>query len=259
MEVQKQKVLEALADKNCGYYHEADQSNFSKIPGSPVAYWVTNKTLKTFDAPAVDSCGEFSYGVFTCNNVKFLRLWHEVAANKTDFKTQKSVAAKWRLLNKGGAGRKWYGNLEYVIDYGADGAAIKRYRKANGQSEALPGAAHYFCEHISWSLITSGGVTFRYYPEGMIFDISAPAMFNSDRNKLLTSLAVLNSKIGKFYLPLFNPTLNNTNSDIKRIPYIVPGDLQKCVTKMVEHNISLSAEDWDAFETSWDFAKHPLV
>jgi len=213
--------------------YESSHENFSKIPGSPVAYWIPDSVLRSFDAPSVESCGTFSYGVFTCNNVRFLRLWHEVEAPKTDLGRNKNERKKWRLLNKGGTGRRWYGNLEYVINYGENGNEIRQFRKESGQSESLPGEALYFQPHISWSLVTSGNLTFRYYPKGMIFDISAPSMINSDETKLFSTLAVLNSKIGGYYLPLFNPTMNNTNSDIKRIPYVVTSNEQSWIVDLV--------------------------
>lgn len=260
MEVQKQKVLEALADKYCGYFYESDQSNFSKIPGSPVAYWVSKKVIASFTERSVGDCGIFSYGVFTCNNARFLRLWFECQRSDISLSPSDNTSETvWRLLNKGGTGRKWYGNLEYVIFYGQQGDAIRAYRKQNGQSESLPGETLYFNPHISWSLVTSGNLTFRYYPSNMVFDISAPSMFNENTNTLLSTLAILNSKIGNFYLPLFNPTMNNTNSDIKRIPFILSDAEQKQIHGVVEDNICKAKIDWDSYETSWDFKRNPLV
>lgn len=236
----------------------AKQDNFAKIPGSPMAYWVSPTVLYSFEKKQIEACGAFSYGVFTCNNQRFLRLWYEVLKNDIDFYHHESQR-KWKMLNKGGTGRRWYGNLEYIINYGVDGNEIKQFRKRSGQSESLPGEALYFKAHISWSLVTSGNLTYRYYPAGMIFDISAPAMFNSSESVMLSTLAVLNSKIGGYYLPLFNPTMNNTNSDIKRIPYLLSANEEYDVAKIVEKNIETSKNDWDSFETSWDFKKHPLV
>jgi hypothetical protein len=259
IDVQAPKTLEAIKNPNCGYRHTTNQNNFAKIPGKPFVYWISENIYETFSMPSVEDCGEFSYGVFTCNNEKFLRLWHEVNWEKTAYSERNFNDKKWKFLNKGGTARKWYGNLEYVIDYGENGNSIKKYRKENGQSESLPGEALYLKQHISWSLVTSSGLTFRYYPPNMIFDISAPSMFNTNEDKLLSTLAVLNSKIGSFYSSLFNPTMNNTNSDIKRIPYIVPNIIRGTTVKYVQNNISLAKDDWDSFETSWNFIKHPLI
>lgn len=240
--------------------YAADQSNFSKIPGSPVAYWVSKKVITSFTERSVGDCGTFSYGVFTCNNARFLRLWFECQRSDISLSPSDNTSETvWRLLNKGGTGRKWYGNLEYVIFYGQRGDAIRAYRKQNGQSESLPGETLYFNPHISWSLVTSGNLTFRYYPSNMVFDISAPSMFNENTNTLLSTLAILNSKIGNFYLPLFNPTMNNTNSDIKRIPFMLSDAEQKQIHGVVEDNICKAKIDWDSYETSWDFKRNPLV
>ena len=240
--------------------YAADQSNFSKIPGSPVAYWVSKKVIASFTERSVGDCGTFSYGVFTCNNARFLRLWFECQRSDISLSLSDNTSETvWRLLNKGGTGRKWYGNLEYVIFYGQRGDAIRAYRKQNGQSESLPGETLYFNPHISWSLVTSGNLTFRYYPSNMVFDISAPSMFNENTNTLLSTLAILNSKIGNFYLPLFNPTMNNTNSDIKRIPFMLSDAEQKQIHGVVEDNICKAKIDWDSYETSWDFKRNPLV
>ena len=237
--------------------YAADQSNFSKIPGSPVAYWVSKKVIASFTERSVGDCGTFSYGVFTCNNARFLRLWFECQRSDISLSPSDNTSETvWRLLNKGGTGRKWYGNLEYVIFYGQRGDAIRAYRKQNGQSESLPGETLYFNPHISWSLVTSGNLTFRYYPSNMVFDISAPSMFNENTNTLLSTLAILNSKIGNFYLPLFNPTMNNTNSDIKRIPFMLSDAEQKQIHGVVEDNICKAKIDWDSYETSWDFKRN---
>lgn len=237
--------------------YAAEQTNFFKIPGSPIAYWACQHLLSTFDHTPIADCGMFSYGVFTCNNARFLRLWHECDYRLIAFDSSRS--SRWRPLNKGGTACKWYGNLEYIIDYGETGETIRLYRKNSGQSESLPGEDFYFHEHISWSLVTSGTLTFRYYPVGMIFDISAPSMFNSDRQLLLSSMALLNSKVGAYYLSLFNPTMNNTNSDIKRTPFLIHNDIQSQVLAITQNNIKAAKADWDSYETSWDFKRHPLV
>ena len=235
------------------------KENFEKIPGCPVAYWASESVIESFSEKSIDDCGMFSYGVFTCNNALFLRLWHEICHDKTNFLVEANEEKPWCLLNKGGTGRRWYGNLEYVINYGSNGDKIRQYRRESGQSESLPGEANYFNAHISWSLVTSGTLTFRYYPNGMIFDISAPSLFCEDGKQLFSILAVLNSKIGGVYLPLFNPTMNNTNSDIKRIPYLLKHGQIKNISAVVTANISLSRTDWDAFETSWNFKRHPII
>ena len=174
--------------------YTSEKENFEKIPSCPVAYWASESVIESFSEKSIDDCGMFSYGVFTCNNALFLRLWHEICHDKTNFLVEANEEKPWCLLNKGGTGRRWYGNLEYVINYGSNGDKIRQYRRESGQSESLPGEANYFNAHISWSLVTSGTLTFRYYPNGMIFDISAPSLFCEDGKQLFSILAVLNSK-----------------------------------------------------------------
>lgn len=255
---QSPKTLEAVENKECGYRFSFDQANYNRIPGVPFVYWISEHTLATFDEKSVDDMGEFSYGVFTCDNKKFLRMWYEVDKDQVAFNGDNSAKRNWCVLNKGGTSRKWFGNLEYIVNYGESGGAIRTFRKSKGQSESLPGENYYFMPHISWSLITSASLTFRYYPPGMVFDISAPAMFNVDEDELYLVLALLNSKVGSYYIALFNPTMNNTNSDIKRVPYLLKTKNDEIVS-LVKDNIRISKEDWDSRETAWDFNKSPLL
>ena len=240
-------------------YFEMSQDNFIKIPGSPLAYWVKKDVIDTFAQKSIGECAVFSYGVFTCNNTRFLRLWFECDPHKIHMSMCDHKTEKWYFLNKGGAMRKWYGNLEYVIDFANNGQEIRAYRKQSGQAEGLPGENYYFQPHVSWSLVSSKSLTFRYYPENMIFDISAPSLFSESINNLFNVLAVLNSKIGSFYLPLFNPTLNNTNSDIKRIPFLLRNADEPFISETVKKNIDIEKMDWDGFETSWNFKRNPLI
>lgn len=259
IDVQEPKTLEAVNNRYCGYRYTVSSDIFAKIPGYPVAYWLSSKVYRSFSSKSIENCGVFSYGVFTCNNTQFLRLWHEVSSCKINFAGEPNKEMPWCLLNKGGIGRRWYGNLEYIINYGDNGDSIRRYRRNCGQSEALPGEVLYFKCHISWSLITNAKLTYRYYPHGMIFDISAPSMFCDNEEQLLSVLALLNSKIGEFYLPILNPTMNNTNTDIKRIPYLLNKDHVITSSKIAKRNIDFSRADWDSFETSWYFLRHPMV
>ena len=236
----------------------ANQDNFMKIPGAPIVYWVSYSVYLSFKNPLVSGCGTFAYGVFTCNNDLFLKFWFECENNRINYKNKKTVEKPWYMLNKGGESRKWYGNLDYIVNYGDDGLRISKYRDSRGQSKSLPGQEFYFREHISWSLVTSSKLTFRYYPANMIFDISAPSMFSKKEN-LLATMALLNSKISNYYLSLLNPTLNNTNSDIRRVPYIIDEDKVPQIIKNTSQNIKISEADWDSFETSWNFKKHPML
>lgn len=174
MEVQKQKVLEALADKNCGYFYEADQSNFSKIPGAPVAYWVSEKLFNCFDSKTIKQFGTLAQGLITGDVNRFTRLWHEINNNSFVGSATSSLdviahGGKWIPYNKGGAYRKWCGNDEYVVNWENDGFEIKHFVDEKGKLRSRPqGADHYFKEVITWSKITSAKTSFRHKTQGQI-------------------------------------------------------------------------------------------
>lgn len=258
MEVQKQKVLEALADKNCGYFYEADQSNFSKIPGSPVAYWVSNAFLRVFDTGVLlGKIADAKQGVATADNNRFLRLWNEVSINKVSFHTHSHEDAatareKWFPYNKGGDFRKWYGNNEFVVNWEHDGAELKQFK-----GSVLRNPSYYFKECFSWSLISSSVAAFRYKPAGQIFDVAGMSCFASEK-QLNYLLALCNTKVVMKILEVIAPTINYQCGDIANIPVIQDGDTND-ICEVAQENISISKTDWDSYETSWDFKRNPLV
>ena len=251
MEVQKQKVLEALADKNCGYFYEADQSNFSKIPGSPVAYWASAKLFRAFSSfGRIGDSFEVRNGITTGDNNTFLRLWFEVT---TDNK-------KWFPCNKGGAYRKWSGNRDYVVDWENDGYRLRTSVDKNGKVRAtLRGIDFNFTAGITMSRITSGAPSFREMKNDSISESATNAIYplSCNREDTLCLLALLNSKVGDYILPLLNPTINVVPEDIRSIP--LPTAETSEVFEQADENCTLSEADWNAYETSWDFKRNPLV
>lgn len=253
-EVQAIKTREAAKNKNVDYRYTVNSNMFKNIKSYPIAYWASEKVFSSFkDNKNLEETGKFSYGVFTCNNNRFLKYWHEVDYN--------NIGSNNRFvpLNKGGMSRKWFGNLDYVIDYNIDGKEIRQNRKNKGQSYSIPGENYYFKEHISWSLIGSSDTTFRYYPKGMIFDISAPSLFIDDKEREKYILSLLSTKVTSYYLELLNPTLNMTTSDIKRIPIIYSSYKKDRILSLADEAIKISKDDWNSFETSFNFTKHPLL
>ena len=251
MEVQKEKVLEAIKNPDCGYFYEAQQSNFSKIPGSPVAYWASNKLFNTFTL--FDTIGDHfdvRNGITTGDNNTFLRLWFETSkCNK-----------RWVPCNKGGAYRKWYGNKEYVVDWENDGYRLKTNVDKNGKIRAtLRGIDFNFSEGITMSRVTSGLPSFREMNKDSISESATNAIYPKSKNKndSMKLLALLNSKIGCYILPLLNPTINVVPEDIRSIP--VKMELLDVSLNVAKRNCEISKIDWDSFETSWDFIKHPLI
>ena len=265
MEVQKQKVLEALADKNCEYFYEADQSNFSKIPGSPVAYWASKTVLELFEQKCIDNYVLFRQGMATSDNNRFLRLWYEVLLTKenfnaTDLRDAEQSNKKWFAYNKGGEYRKWYGNAEYVVNWENDGREMKSYTSTltQGMNVRLKSREYYFKECISWSKISSGNIAFRFYPEGFAFDVAGCCIFDTGDYKNYF-LGLLNSQLTVSLTKFLSPTLNYELDHLKKVPVIIDENKASNVNSIVRLNIEISKEDWDSYETSWDFKRNPLV
>ena len=259
MEVQKQKVLEALADKSCGYYYETDQTNFSKIPGSPIAYWVSENLLASFtNGNRLGNIADSKQGIATADNNKYLRLWYEVSVEnvKFDAKTHEEASLcseKWYPYNKGGEFRKWYGNNDFVVNWYRDGKDLRNDRKA-----VLRNRPFYFKPCFSWSLVTSSVAAFRYKPMGHIFDVAGMSCFS--QTNLLYLLALCNTKVVMKILEIIAPTINYQCGDIANIPVIVTAkESKQNIEKRVESCINISRKDWDSYETSWDFKRNPLV
>ena len=236
----------------------ADQSNFSKIPGSPVAYWVSKAFLRVFDTGVLlGKIADAKQGVATADNNRFLRLWNEVSINKVSFHTHSHEDAatareKWFPYNKGGDFRKWYGNNEFVVNWEHDGAELKQFK-----GSVLRNPSYYFKECFSWSLISSSVAAFRYKPAGQIFDVAGMSCFASEK-QLNYLLALCNTKVVMKILEVIAPTINYQCGDIANIPVIQDGDTND-ICEVTQDNISISKTDWDSYETSWDFTRNPLV
>lgn len=265
MEVQKQKVLEALADKDCGYYYETDQTSFSKIPGSPIAYWVSQNVVNVFlNGKRLGDISKPRQGMATTNNNRFLRLWHEVSYNNIGFgleSIEETVCdKKWFPYNKGGDFRKWYGNNDYIVNFKNKGEEVCSYIDAtsavNSKGRVI-NREHYFHECISWSLISSSNIAFRYKPNGFIFDVAGMSCFAS-HELLLYLLGLNNTLVVRKLLSTLAPTINFQAGDIANIPVIQDGDTDK-IYEVTQENIFISKTDWDSYETSWDFKRNPLV
>ena len=238
--------------------YAADQSNFSKIPGSPVAYWVSDAIYCVFSLPQLGNFVEVKPGMSTTNNELFTRLWFEVCFDNTYLDAPNRSEAqnsqrKWFQYNKGGEYRKWYGNNDYVVNWENDGAALKEYTKgaSGGRMVSLE---YFFRECFTWSMITSKENAFRFKPLGSILSNAAPAGYSSN-NKYI--LGLLNSTVAKEILKFISPTINCTSGNISLFPYKVQEEAS--VTNLVNKAITISCTDWDSYETSCDFKRSPLV
>ena len=247
-----------LAGEN---HHVARQDNFDKIPGSPVAYWVSDQLANSFlVGQTIDSIGASRSGMQTGNNDLFLRLWFEVCFLKINFNAlpeEKEPANKWFPQPKGGSYRKWYGNLEYVVNFENNGDALKNYQGAS----IIKNPQYYFREGVSWSHTTSKAFSGRYMPQGCIFNVEAPTFYLNKRENLLYILGMVNTKVLDKLFGVISQTMHFMAGDMSRIPIIKTTEtaIKNRVENVVKDNILLSRFDWDSFETSWDFKRHPLL
>lgn len=238
----------------------AKQENFSKIPGSPVAYWVSENFIRAFEnGRLLGEIASSKQGIATADNNRFLREWYEVNVEKILFdcsthEESKTSPAKWYPYNKGGEFRKWYGNNDYVVNWQYDGAELRNFKKS-----VIRNPNFYFMPCFSWSLISSSVAAFRYKPKGHIFDVAGMSCFSND--KLHYLLALCNSSCAMKVLEVIAPTINYQCGDIANIPVIIPDsdEVENHVKELVKDNIDSCKTDWDYYEVSWDFEKHPLL
>ena len=258
MEVQKQKVLEAIGNKNCDYFFEAEQNNFLKIPGNPVAYWVGKQVLKAFEGSLLSDYGYPKQGFATGDNNTFLRFWQEVDMTKIGFGMESREVAnqsgkKWFPCNKGGSFRRWYGNNNYLANWQADGKEMTEFK-----GSVIRNPQYYFKQGITWSSLTSGKLSMRYSPKGFLFESKDSVCFMKNEDNLGYILGLMNTEIVSNMLSVLSPTLDYHEGPISRVPIIV-SDQKEQIEIIVKQNVEICKNDWDSFETSWDFKKHPLI
>ncbi len=251
-ENQAPKTLEAINNKRCGWFYSAKPDDFKKIPGSPIAYWVSERFVNPFiETKELIHDLTISDGqTKTGDNDRFLRQHWEVASHKV------GVKGKWWQHPKGGSYRKWYGNVDWVIDWSED--ARKHYRKdhvARILPEYLWGK-----KGISWTLITSAEISFRTLEPNQIFNLAAPSLYFHDENNILKCLGFLNTKYVAKMLQVINPTLNMNVGEVRCLPLLSSINSRRTeVETIVEKCLSVSRNDWNSFEISWDFSGLPLL
>ena len=235
------------------------QKVFTKVPGMPIAYWVSDKLLSAFNEKKLSDYSVPKQGLITGDNEKFLKFWFETSFDKISFCS--NLSKKWFPLNKGGDFRKWYGNGEYIVNWKNNGNEIKNFFDEKGKLRSRPQNLDFnFKQSISWSLVTSGGFSVRFYPKYYMFNVAGISCF-PESDKLYYLLGLLNTKIAQAITAILNPTINMNAGDIAKLPIIIPSNVSQLSTinGLVQENISLSKTDWDSFETSWDFEHHPLL
>lgn len=232
------------------YCFNVSQSNFKKIPGYQIGYWVSEKLVSLMQGDTIGQKACVIAGLCTGDNGHYIFNWHEVNQNNIFFPNQRFFDKRFKFHNKGGSVRKWYGNHDLVVKYNSE--SIEHLKQLDGFRN--DGNEHFFQESISWAKITSSYNTFRYYPVGFVFDSAGSSIFENPLNYSL--LGFCNSIVARTLIKLFNPTINASPGIIKKLPYTNNNPLTE---NIVRNCIFISKQDWDAHETSWDFKENELV
>lgn len=253
----EEKYLEIVDGKENADLYQINQDNFDKIPGSPIAYWAIQSLYEDFKIGKKFN-GETKKGVLTGNNKLYLRLWYEVlhsklSCNMESYKDMINSNFKWFPVTSGGQKRKWFGNFDTVVNLENGGEDIKE----NVKNYRLREPKYYFKEALTWTEVTSGIFNCRYVPTGILFGNGGPVAFINN-NDLYYYLGLLNSKVAMAVLSFIAPTINFGPEQIKKIPILYCTKIT-VVNNIVKNNISIAKQDWDAFETSWDFKCSPLL
>ena len=243
----------------------ASSADFEKIPANPIAYWCSGGIANVFGLePPLGSRVKARQGLATGDNGIFARLWHEVSRLQlrldcVSCEDSRTTAQKWFPYNKGGAFRKWFGNIVFVVNWKNDGSAIRSFRDNKGKLRSRPQNTDcYFQEGITWSDVTSGSLSCRYFPSGNIYDISGHSAFPNSETERLCVLGFMNTVFTRDVVEILNPTLHFQIGDFCRLP--TPSrHINEQVASLVREAVSLAREDWNNFETAWDFRDLPLL
>lgn len=242
--------------------YRVGQISFSKIPGMPVAYWISPEVLKLFDERTVGSIADAKSGMTTTDNTRFLRLWEEVNCQKIGFgygniADTQDMKYKWFPFCKGGDFRRWAGNESFVVNWFNNGEEI-RIAAEGATGGRLVNIDCALRECLVWTKISSANISLRMKKQGIFFSDAAPGVF-ANRETLYYLLALLNTKYANEIIKLINPTLNFVPGAVSSVPVKKDEKNKGKIIEIAEGNVQLSEQDWDSFETSWDFKKHPLL
>ena len=232
---------------------------FNTIPGYIFGYWISRAILESFaNGRRLDSISDPKKGLSTGNNDRFFRLWFEISINDAYFGAADYIQAmftgkKWFPISKGGEYRKWYGNNSYIVNYQNNGKELLSFEGA-----IIRNSPYYFLESLTWTDLTSGDISFRYNEKGFIHDVAGPCVFNLDAN-LKYVFGLLNSKVANKILSFTSPTLHYNIGTLCDFPVIINEEYRNYIEGLVSINVEKTKTDWDSFEESWDFKKHPLA
>lgn len=258
-------IREAVKNPDCGWLFRSSAADFKKIPGSPVAYWVSDAVRSLFDHPKLGELSDTRLGMATANNDLFMRQWTEVSFSRSMLNASSRIEAessgqKWFPYQKGGEFRKWYGNLDYLVNWQSDGEAIRNFvNPETGKVRSHNYNLDYiFREGITWNALTSYKTSARI-SRNSLFDNAGSSLFAKDTTLHNVILAYLNSNLIVELISLISPTLNYQPGDIGKLPAVFDVDGKGDITKNAKSLIELCSDDWDSFETSWAFTSLPLL
>jgi type II restriction/modification system DNA methylase subunit YeeA len=244
-DLQPTKTLEAIKNPNCGWFYNAKPDDFKKISGSPIAYWVSDKVMHSFDGKKILDISISEGQNKTSDNARFVRLWWEINAHDI------GRTRKWLPYAKGGDYRQWYGNLDYVVDW--SDVARTHYRK--DQSCRIIAEYLWYKPGVSWTLLTSSDQSFRFLPEDATFDMTGSSIFLTNDCDLSLVISLLNSCVASNFLRILNPTLALQIRDVRNIPIVeLSQDKETIISTNGNNLIALSRDDWNFYETSFDYS-----
>lgn len=257
-------IAENNENKEKTIYYKTNQINFSKLPGCVISYWASNQVIDLFNGDIIKKIAEPKVGLQTGKNDIFIRSWNEVSIIRCGLgienreQSQKSGMV-WFPYNKGGNFRKWYGNNEYVVNWYNDGEKICDFRDDRGKLKSRPqNMQYYFNEGLTWSFVSAGSFGVRYSPKGFIFDVGGSSVFPK-KNDINYILGFLCTKLSLEFMKIQNPTMNFQVGNVGNLPIIFDNEKRTEIEILVKENISISKNDWDSFETSWNFKTHPFL
>ncbi len=268
-EAKRLKLVEAIQNPDCGWFYRRDADTFKQIPGTPIAYWASDALVESFTkGRRLDAIATPRQGLATSDNGRFLRKWWEVAPSNTSRDCSgrpeaKQSGSRWFPIIRGGSYRKWWGDYDEVVNWFDDGremkeAILSKYTYLSTPDFVIKNQNDYFKPAVSWSKISSSLASFRFAPRGMLFEVAGACLF-AEPNELRYIQAFCNCSIAEIDLAFMSPTLNFEVGQIGQLPIIQDKAAEPTVCSLVEDSRSISKADYDSFETSWDFKRHPLI
>ena len=252
---QAPKTLEAIANPSCGWFYRRSSDSFKSIPGTPIAYWASDAVLRAFAAhlPLLNVAVP-RQGFATGENSRFLRSWWECKLNNSAVGDSGSrCSLRWFPCNKGGGFRKWYGNNEIVANWENDGAEMRGFK-----GSVIRNPSYYFKEGMTWGTISSADLSMRYSPRGFVFETKGSMCFAASHESLMKCLGFVNSSVVKSFQAILSPTLDFHEGPLGNLP-LSDEVFFRIDSALVECCVEISRNDWDSFEASWDFLRHPMV